>query len=208
MKLIGNFLSPYTRRVAITLDVMGLPYEMETVMIFQNPEAVAGLNPVARIPTLVLDDGESVFESFAVLDVIDHMVAPERRLTPAEGKERRAVMQVTALAIGIMDKAVCAFYEGRFRPAEIIHQPWIDLNDDKVRGGLAALETLAAEAGAGGWLAGMPEISQADISSAVAFTFVKKVRPNLDVAANYPALEAFTQRLEATDAFKASPMPA
>jgi glutathione S-transferase len=206
LKLYGNYLSPYTRRVAVALELLGLPYEQENLSVFVTPEPVAKHNPLVRIPTLLLEDGEAVFESSAILDALDQMVAAEKRLVPSEGKARREVLRITALATGVMDKAVWAFYEGRFRPAEIVHQPWIDHNEKQVLSGLAALEKIAAGAG-GGWLAGTDSISLADVSTAVMVAFVAKVRPNLGTLEAFPALTAFATRCEALPAFQAAPVP-
>ncbi|WP_455373422.1 glutathione S-transferase family protein [Limibacillus halophilus] len=206
MKLFGNYLSPYTRRVAVALELLGLPYEQENLSVFVTPEPVAKHNPLVRIPTLLLEDGEAVFESAAILDALDQMVAPEKRLVPPEGKQRRDVLRLTALATGVMDKAVWAFYEGRFRPAEIVHQPWIDHNEKQVISGLTALEAIAKQAG-DGWLAGTPFPSLADVSAGVMVGFVAKVRPNLGTLEAFPALTAFAARCEALPAFKATPVP-
>lgn len=208
MTLFGNYLSPYTRRVAIALELLELPYEQENLSVFVTPEPVEEHNPLVRIPTLLLEDGEPVFESGAILDALDHMVPPERRLVPSESKARRDVLRVTALATGVMDKAVWAFYEGRFRPAEIVHQPWIDHNEKQVMSGFAALDKIAEAAGSEGWLAGTPSISLADVSVGVMAGFVAKVRSNLGTLAAFPALTAFAARCEALPAFQATPVPA
>lgn len=207
MKLIGSFLSPFVRRVAVSLNTLGMPFEHAAVRVFDQPDDVHKYNPLTRVPTLVLDDGEVLIESYAMLDALDDMVGPDKALTPARGAERRQVMRVTAAAVGTMDKAQWAFYETRFHPKEKVHEPWIEHNDKQVKGGLAYLDGLAAKAGAKGWLAGTPKMSQADISGTVAFGFAKAVRPKLDVATAYPNLAAFSARCEAMDAFKASPLP-
>ena len=74
MKLIGNYLSPYTRRVAISLTALDMPFELELLTPFKKPEVVREHNPVVRIPTLVLDDGEALFESHVILDALDQLV--------------------------------------------------------------------------------------------------------------------------------------
>ena len=159
MKLIGNYLSPYTRRVAISLTALNIPFDIEELSPFNKPDTVREHNPVIRIPTLVLDDGEALFESHVILDAIDEIVGPERSLTPPKGKERRQVMKVTAVGTGSCDKAVWAFYEGRFHPAEKIHQPWIDHNEEQVLGGLSFLDTLAELVVSDGWIAGTERMS-------------------------------------------------
>ncbi len=207
MRLIGNFLSPYVRRVAVSLNALGMPFEMEELYVFKNPEAVREHNPVVRIPTLILDDGEVLVESYAILDAIDQMVGPKRCLTPASGKERRDVMKVTALAVASMEKAQWAFYEGRFRPKEKIHQPWIEHNERQALGGLGHLDTLAEQAGRDGWLAGTEGMSQADITGATAYSFTRAVRPDLKIEDKVPHLAGFAERCEAMDAFRSAPLP-
>lgn len=208
MKLIGNYLSPFARRVAISLNVMGMDYEMEKLMVFENPDAVSEHNPLVRIPTLVLDDGDALVESYAILDALDEMAGDEKRLTPAAGMARRKVMKFSAVAVGTMDKIQWAAYEGRHRPEDKYHQPWADHNDAQAMSGLAYLDGLAEDAGSTGWLAGGDRIGQADISAIVAYSFAKKVRPHLDVVAEFPSLTDFVLRCEALDAFSKAPVPA
>jgi len=207
MKLYGNFLSPYTRRVAISLSVLEISFELETLSVFTTPDPVRPHNPLVRIPTLILDDGEPVFESGAILDAIDMMVAPANRLIPPEGKARRDVLRTCALATGVMDKAVWAFYEGRFRPAEIVHQPWIDHNEKQVLSGLEALEERVSALTDEAWLSGGESMNQADITTGVALAFANKVRPNLDILERYTSLAAYSARCEMTPAFRSAPVP-
>lgn len=207
MKLVGNFLSPYTRRVAISLDVLGMPYEMENLFVFKSADTVRQYNPLVRIPVLVLDDGDILIDSAAILDEIDQMAGPERALAPASGPGRRRVMQLSALAHGCMEKGQWAFYERRLRSPEMVLDTWIEHNDTRLVAGLAELDAVAAEAD-DGWLAGTPAMSQADISSAVAFTFANAVRPGLDLAKAAPRLATFATRCEALAAFRKSPLPA
>src|SRR5262245_52316510 len=96
MKLIGNYLSPYVRRVAVTLNILNMPFELEELLVFKAPEPVRRHNPLVRIPVLVLDDGATLVESAAILDEIDRLVGPKRSLTPPGGLERRRVVQTTA----------------------------------------------------------------------------------------------------------------
>jgi glutathione S-transferase len=208
MKLVGGLLSPYVRRTAVSLNIMGLPYEHEQVSVFQNPDAVGKYNPLVRVPALVLDDGEVLVESWAIVDALDDLGGADKRLTPASGAARRKVMKVTAVALGATDKAVWAVYEGRFHPPEKIHQPWIDHNDRQVVAGFGYLDGLAEKAGASGWLAGTPSISQADVTAVVGFTFAAKMRPQLGLSACAPNLARIAARCEALVAFAKSPIPA
>lgn len=207
MQLIGSLLSPYVRRTAVSLNVMGLPYDFQQVSVFQTPDAVSRHNPLVRVPALVLDDGEALVESWAIVDALDDLAGPDRRLTPASGPARRHVMKVTAVALGATDKAVWAVYETRFHPAEKVHEPWIEHNDRQVVAGLAYLDGLAEKSGSGGWLAGTSSISQADVTATVAYTFANKMRPKLDLPAKVPALARFAARCEALEPFARTPIP-
>jgi glutathione S-transferase len=208
VKLVGNFLSPYVRRVAVSLNILGLPFELEELFVFKAPEVVRRHNPVVRIPVLVLDDGECLVESGAILDEIDRMVGPERCLTPASGPGRRRVVQTAAMAVACAEKAQWAFYEGRVRPAEKIHAPWIEHNEKQVLGGLEHLDRVASDVNDGAWLARTPNISQADVTTVVAYTFANAVRPKLGLPERFPRLARFAARCEALPAFAQTPVPA
>lgn len=207
MKLIGILLSPYVRRVAVSLNLLGLPFELDEVFVFGEPDIVRRYNPLVRIPALVLDNGENLVESGAILDEIDQMVPTQQRLFPSEGPARRRVLQATAIALGAAEKAQWAFYEDRVRPPEKVHEPWISHNDDQVLGGFAHLNAATEPVAQAGWIAGTPSMSQADITTAVAFTFAKLARPHLELAAKFPALAELTDRCEALPAFLGSPLP-
>lgn len=203
MKLIGGFGSPFVRRVAVSLNFLGLDWEHEAVSAFDNPDPVRKHNPLVRVPTVVLDDGEALFESYAILDALDEIAGDAKRLTPASGVSRRNVMRLTAAASGTMDKAVWAYYEGRFHPVEKVHEPWIQHNEEQVMGGLGYLDGCAAKAGQG-WLAGGDRIGQADISAVVAIGFANRVRPNLGVMDEFSSLAAFAARCESMDEFSSA----
>ncbi|HAJ18482.1 MAG TPA: glutathione S-transferase family protein, partial [Rhodospirillaceae bacterium] len=96
MELYGVYLSPYTRRVAIALNLLDMPYTHNAVRVFERPDVVREHNPLARVPTLVLQDGSALIESSAILDEIDQMAGPDRALTPPSGPSRRAVLQIAA----------------------------------------------------------------------------------------------------------------
>lgn len=207
LTLIGNYLSPFTRRVAITMKLLDIPFTLETVLVWKTPDAVSAHNPVTRVPTLLLEDGEAILESGFILDYLDELVGPEKRMIPPTGKARRDVLRLVAVAIGATERAQWAFYEPRFRPEDKVHPPWIEHNETRCAEGLAYLDGIAKSIGNDGWLAGTDTIGQADISAAVAFSFTNKVRPDMDIASMVPSLARFTARCEAMDDFKSTPIP-
>src|SRR5205085_10287215 len=111
MILVGQYDSPYVRRVAIALHLLGLPFERNTISVFRDAEAMRRINPIGRIPSLVLDDGEVIIDSAAILDHIDQYVGPDRALVPARGADRRRVLRIIALASGVLDKVGAVVYE-------------------------------------------------------------------------------------------------
>lgn len=209
MRLIGRYASPFVRRVAVTMHLYGMAYEHESVIPFGETKAgLAPLNPITRVPVLVLDDGEALVDSAAILDYLDESAGPDRALTPPNGPERRQVMQRLAVMLGTMDKLVAVLYERRFRPKELWHQPWLEQCDQQVTDGLRWLDgQFEAE-----WMTG-GRMSQADVTLAVFWTFGLAVRPNFFDRLGCANIDALSKRLEATAPFQATqrepePLPA
>src|SRR5689334_17838321 len=146
MILIGPNRSPYTRRVAITLNTYGMAYEQRPLSGFDDRAEVRALNPLGRIPALVLDDGEVLVDSIAIVDHLDERRraehGPDSALVPAGGKDRRAVLRLAAILMGACDKGLHAAYERNHHPPEKVHQPWID---DCVAQFAKALEAVESE---------------------------------------------------------------
>src|SRR4029077_1949580 len=100
MILVGQYDSPYTRRVAISLMTLGIAYEHDTRSVFGDFDSMRQTNPLGRIPSLVLDDGEVLIDSHTILDWLDQIVGPERALIPLAQPERRCALRLIALATG------------------------------------------------------------------------------------------------------------
>src|SRR5688500_3525070 len=119
MLLIGQFDSPYVRRVGIALKLYGLPFLHEAYSVFRDAEKIAAYNPLRKVPTLVLDGGLVLTETFVCLEVIDERVQdefPERRLLlPRNGFLRREGLRIGALCSGICEKAVSLVYDREVR---------------------------------------------------------------------------------------------
>src|SRR4030081_1201577 len=111
MILSGQSASPFVRRVAIALRLYDLPFEHRPWSTFGDAGKIAPYNPLRRVPTLVLDDGEVLIESTAILDHLDESVGPSRAMIAQHGARRRQALKVGALATGLGDKAVSLVYE-------------------------------------------------------------------------------------------------
>src|SRR5262249_57687851 len=125
MILVGQYDSPLVRRVAVSLRVLGFSYEHDTRSVFADFDAMRKINPLGRIPALVLDGGETLIDSTAILDWLDQEVGPARALVPASGAARRRALRLVALGTGAVDKVGAAAYERLIRPADYPWPEWI-----------------------------------------------------------------------------------
>jgi glutathione S-transferase len=205
MILIGMFDSPFVRRVAVTLNLLEIPYEHRNWSVGKDFELIRRYNPLGRVPTLVLDDGEPLIESAAILDCLDDLVGPERALLPLTGAPRRAALRVMAVATGAAEKGVLQLYEQAFRPEEKRHQAWVDRCAMQMHSALAELNRMAG-ARSGRWLVG-DRMTQADITTSCVFTFLKEALAVGEGAPAYPGVAALSRRCEALSAFSAVKAP-
>ena len=116
MILIGQYDSPFVRRVAIALRLYAMAYEHRPWSTFADADRIAQFNPLRRVPALILDSGEVLIDSAAILDHLDEDAGPSRALIAASGDRRRNALKVCALATGLADKAVSLIYE------QVLHQ--------------------------------------------------------------------------------------
>ncbi|MFI5010981.1 MAG: glutathione S-transferase family protein [Hyphomicrobiales bacterium] len=196
MVLVGQYDSPFVRRVAISLRVLGFAYQHDVRSVFADFDAMRRINPVGRIPALVLRDGETLIDSGAILDWIDETVGPERALIPAGGPERRRALRLVALASGAIEKIGAGAYERLIRPSAYRWPEWIERC--RVQG-MGAIAALAAEP----WPADSP-LDQAQITTACLIRYVRMADPGLLAPDRYPSLEALSARCEARPEFRAT----
>ena len=196
--LIGMFDSPFVRRVAVSLDALGLPFEHRNWSVGKDFDRIREFNPLGRVPTLVLDSGEVLIESSMILDHLDHEAGNERALLPPQGEMRSAALWVMAMATGAVDKALLIVMERVFRPAEKFHEPFVARCRLQLQGALAAIEDLCVARGDAPWLVG-ETMTQADITFACFLTYVREAVP-FDLSA-YPALLARLDRYQALPLF-------
>jgi glutathione S-transferase len=196
MILIGRNLSPFVRRVAVTLKLLDLPFEQKPLSTATDAKEICAFNPLSRVPALVLESGETLIDSAAILDHIDETVGPGRALVPSFGPERRKVLRLLALATGSMEKSVAAFYEKSRRPQETVYKPTLDRLEEQAVAGFAAIENECESP----WLA-LGRLTQADITAAVGLEFLRVVAPHLLEATPLPRLCELAARLDQLPAF-------
>lgn len=196
MILVGQYDSPFVRRTAISLRVLGFAYRHDTRSVFGDFDSMRKTNPLGRVPSLILDDETVLIDSAAILDWLDQRVGPARALVPPAGEARRRALQRIALATGVVDKFGAAAYERIIRPAQFRWPEWIERCHTQGQGALAAL---AAEE----WPAEAP-LDQAAISTACAIRYVRLADPEQMPPGRYPALDVLSDRCEARPEFKAT----
>jgi glutathione S-transferase len=202
MLLIGMLDSPFVRRVAVSMRLLGMSYERHDWSVGRDSDRIRPYNPLGRVPVLVLDSGEILIESGAILDHLDQEVGPNRALLPVAGTPRRRALQLMALAVGAAEKARDRIYEREFRPADKSHAPWAERLLGQMHGALAELERRTAAAGSEHWLID-DRFSQADITLTCCLSLITDALP-LELLPRYPALSEHYQRCEALPEFLAT----
>lgn len=198
MILIGQYDSPFVRRVGIALRLYGLAFEHRPWSVFDDADRIAAYNPLRRVPTLVLDDGDVLIESSAILDCLDDLVGPARAMIAAHGAPRRQALKLCALATGMADKAVSLVYEQALH--DTASARWIERCRLQLSSVLDALNADRAARGAAFWFGAA--IGHADIAVACALRFVRDAHPDVFDPARWPDLAAHADTCEALPVFQ------
>ena len=203
MILIGQYDSPFVRRVGIALVTYGIAFEHRPWSTFGDADRLRPYNPLTRVPTLVLDDGESLVESHAILDHLDGLVPPATAMFPREEPARRRALRVAGLATGLGDKAVALFYEQRLHAQ--VSETWVARCRTQIETVTEVLERERAARPTPWWFG--ERIGHADIAVACVLRFLAEAHPGLVPPARLPALAAHAARCEALPAFQRIQQP-
>jgi glutathione S-transferase len=195
MILIGQYDSPFVRRVGIALRLYSLPFEHRPWSVFGDGEKVMALNPLMRVPTLVLPDGFVLTDSHMMLDYLDHLVV--NPMFPRAEPQRHRALKVAVLAAGLAEKAVSLFYERRLH--ETTSPVWIARCEAQIAATLAALEADRAAKTEPWWFG--HEIGHADVMVACAWRFMSEAHPGLIRPEAMPHLASHSARCEALPVF-------
>ncbi len=181
--------SPFARKVRIAADLLGLSKQIkvEATDTTDPNDAVRRQNPLGKIPTLILDDGTTLFDSRVILEYLDHL-AGGGKIIPRESKPRFAALRLQALADGMTDAQILIVYEGRWRAPEKHEQKWIDYQADKIKRGLTALEAEPPS------LDPMPNVGQIALAC---FLGHRDLRFGGDWRSGHPKLVAWLDRFAA-----------
>ena len=139
MKLIGSLSSPYVRKVRIVMAEKKLDYQFAGEDVWADATTIARSNPLGKVPCLIMEGGEAVFDSRVIVEYLDTL-SPVGRLIPTQGRERAEVKTWEALADGVMDAGVLARLEATWahRADGERSQAWIDRQLGKISAGLKA----------------------------------------------------------------------
>lgn len=203
MILIGQYDSPYVRRVGIALRLYGMDFEHRPWSSFGDADRIAEFNPLRRVPTLVLDNGEVLVDSVTMLDHLDELAGPAKALIPDHGSPRRHALKVVALATGAVDKAVSLLYEGLLHATT--STVWIERCRTQIGTVLDVLEADRAARGSTWWFG--DRIGHADIAVACLHRFMREVHPEVLTATSRPVLAAHAHLCEALEPFKEISQP-
>ena len=206
MLLIGMFDSPFVRRVAVSLKLLDLPFEHGSWSVGKDFDRIREYNPLGRVPTLVTDDGQKLFESSAILDYLDELAGPQRALLPPSGADRRTALNLMAMATGAAEKGLLQIYERVFRPEDKRHAPWTERCRRQMSASLAAIDRHLGERGVSQWLVGK-RMTQADITAVCAFTFLNDALRVADDQVMFESLSTLAQRCESLPAFQDTHVP-
>ncbi|MEP0336676.1 MAG: glutathione S-transferase family protein [Alphaproteobacteria bacterium] len=201
-RLVGQYDSPFLRRVAVTMQYYGIPYERDVLSVFRNADQVAEINPLIKVPVLILPNGEKIFDSQMILDYLDEEAGPEKALTPEKGAERRAVLRAVTIGWGLAEKSVALSIDKNLH-ANAPSLQWRHRVRHQIKLCLDWLETEASPDGP--WFFG-EKLTQADITAAAAMGHVRfRHERELDWD-KHPRLKRIFDAAMALDCFQAVPL--
>jgi len=203
MILIGQYDSPFVRRVAIALATYGVVFEHRPWSTFGDAETIAKFNPLRRVPTLVLDGGEVFTDSLTLLLVVDQLVGPDRASLARSGQDGGELLRLSAFAAGVADKAVSLLYERLLRDQAF--PLWVERCRAQI---IETLDLLAAMREARSTTYLFDEaLSHADVILATMTRFIREALAAEFDWSRWPALVAHSELCEALPVFREISQP-
>ncbi len=202
MQLIGMLDSPYVRRAAITLDLLGIAFEHRAISVFSTFEQFQLINPVVKAPSLICDDGRILMDSSLIIEYAESLAPSGLSLKSAHSNQLQRELQITGLALAACEKTAHFVYETSLRPTEKQHQPWLDRVQGQLIAAMAGLEQLIAQLD---HPSQQIEKNQSLLTTAVTWQFTYSMLPEIFIEADYPALIALSNDAEQLAVFKKYP---
>ena len=199
MILVGQFDSPFVRRTAVTMNHYGIPFERKILSVFADFDEILNENPLGKVPALVLDNGEHIFDSRMIIDYVERLVPKEERLIPVDPEQTRRVLRAEAISLGLAEKSYERGIEYARRQPDKVDEVWAERLKKQIISALTWLESLQPDP----WLCG-DSMTQADITCAVAFTYLREKQQITLLRGDFPILDNHCDHCEALPAFKSS----
>lgn len=196
MKLIGSLTSPYVRKVRVVMAEKRIECEFEVQSPWAETSTVAELNPLGKVPVLVLDDGTALFDSRVIVEYLD-ILTPVSRMIAENGRQRILVKRWEALGDGICDAAAAIFLEQK-RPAKQQSADWVKRQQLKVVNGVKLIADELAERN---WCHG-EAYSLADVAVGCCLDYLDFRFPELDWRGQYPNLARHADKLAQRPSFR------
>jgi len=191
MILVGRMVSPFVRRTAVLLDMLGLHFELMPLSAIADQDKVRSISPVGRVPALQIN-GTTLVDStaiaFALLDEHDR----NGTYMPRHGEAYTAALQLLFIANGATEKFVAAYYERTRRPQEKVYQEWIDLCEAQA---VSALDGLESRVFGEEFVFG-DDLTYVDVAIATGLTFIANASGTVFTATRHPKLEELRRRCE------------
>ncbi len=197
MKLLGSLTSPYVRKVRIVLAEKKLDYQLQLEDVWAS-DAIVTSNPLGKVPCLVMEGGEAVFDSRVIVEYVDTL-SPVGKLIPANGRERAEVRTWEALADGVLDAAIAIRLEQTWagRNAGERSSAWISRQQNKIDAAVASMARGLADKP---FCAGI-HMTLADIAVACALGYLDFRLPHIDWRTPHPQLAKLYDKLAARPSF-------
>jgi glutathione S-transferase len=201
MKLIGSVTSPYVRKVRIVMAEKKLDYQFVTEDVWSAQTSIHAANPLGKVPCLVMEGGEAVFDSRVIVEYLDTL-SPVGKLIPTAGRERAEVKTWEALADGLLDAALLARMEAVWteRQDSQRSQAWIDRQLDKIQHALKAMDHGLGDKA---FCCGV-YLSLSDIAVDCALTYLDFRFPQMDWRTPHPNLHKLHDKLAQRPSFQGS----
>ena len=190
MKIIGSLTSPFVRKVRIVFLEKKVEAALEIENVWAPDTKMGAINPLGKVPCLLLDDGGAIYDSRVIVEYADTL-NPVSNLIPAESRERAIVKTWEALADGVLDAGILARLEATWRPAEQQSQAWIDRQMDKVD---KAIREMSEQLGSNAWCHSN-QMTLADIAVGCALGYLLFRFPAVQWQVEYPNLDRLYQKL-------------
>jgi glutathione S-transferase len=196
MRLIGMLDSPYVRRVAISLEFLGIAFTHEAVSVFSTFTQFQRINPVVKAPTLVCDNGDVLMDSSLILQFVEATMTRDS-LWSGDAARMQREMRCVGLALAACEKSVQIVYELNLRPKSAQYEPWMERVRGQLLAAYAALEEELRDHAA----LHAADRCQACITTAVVWQFTQSMLAAVVPAREYPAIDALAARMERTPQF-------